>query len=359
MAGASTARVDWVDYAKGICIIFVVMMHSVEGVERLAGAHGWLGTVVDFARPFRMPDFFLISGLFLARVIDRPGRVFYDRRVVHFFYFYVLWLTIQFAVKAPGFVADQGLAATVERYLAAILYDPFGTLWFIWILPVFAVTVRLTRKVPPAIIFAIAAGLEISNIQAGVTPENVLGYTALNEFAARFVYFYAGYWAAPLIFRIAGHVADRPLAAVAGLLVWGLVNGTLVFSGLATLPVVSLLLGFAGAGAIIAAATLVTRLGARFTPARAFQFLGANSIVIYLAFFLPMGAMRTVLLKTGVIDDVGTMSALVTLAGVTGPLVIWWFARRFGLNFLFSRPRWARIERPADRRQPAGMQPAE
>jgi len=24
-----------------------------------------------FAKPFRMPDFFLISGLFLARVIDR------------------------------------------------------------------------------------------------------------------------------------------------------------------------------------------------------------------------------------------------------------------------------------------------
>ena len=27
-------RVDWVDYAKGFCIIFVVMMHSTLGVER-------------------------------------------------------------------------------------------------------------------------------------------------------------------------------------------------------------------------------------------------------------------------------------------------------------------------------------
>ena len=26
-------RVDWVDYAKGICIVMVVMMHSVLGVE--------------------------------------------------------------------------------------------------------------------------------------------------------------------------------------------------------------------------------------------------------------------------------------------------------------------------------------
>ena len=31
-------RVDWVDTAKGICIIFVVMMHSVLGVEAAAGS---------------------------------------------------------------------------------------------------------------------------------------------------------------------------------------------------------------------------------------------------------------------------------------------------------------------------------
>ena len=27
------SRVDWVDYAKGFCIIMVVMMHSTLGVE--------------------------------------------------------------------------------------------------------------------------------------------------------------------------------------------------------------------------------------------------------------------------------------------------------------------------------------
>jgi uncharacterized membrane protein YcfT len=47
--------------------------------------------VVAFAKPFRMPDFFLISGLFLARVIDRDWRTYLDRKVVHFVYFYLLW----------------------------------------------------------------------------------------------------------------------------------------------------------------------------------------------------------------------------------------------------------------------------
>jgi uncharacterized membrane protein YcfT len=32
-AAPNNERVDWVDYAKGICIVMVVMMHSVQGVE--------------------------------------------------------------------------------------------------------------------------------------------------------------------------------------------------------------------------------------------------------------------------------------------------------------------------------------
>ena len=85
-----STRIDWVDYAKGICIVMVVMMHSVLGVEKAAGDTGFMHAFVMFAQPFRMPDFFLISGLFLAVVIDRDWRTYLDRKVVHFAYFYVL-----------------------------------------------------------------------------------------------------------------------------------------------------------------------------------------------------------------------------------------------------------------------------
>ena len=66
-ADLASTRIDWVDYAKGICIVMVVMMHSVLGVEMAAGDTGFMHAVVMFAKPFRMPDFFLISGLFLSR----------------------------------------------------------------------------------------------------------------------------------------------------------------------------------------------------------------------------------------------------------------------------------------------------
>jgi uncharacterized membrane protein YcfT len=70
----------------------------------------------------------------------------------------------------------------------------------------------------------------------------------------------------------------------------------------------------------------------------ALRFCGEHSIVIYLAFFLPMAATRTLLLRTGIIPDIGTMSLIVTVAGVIGALAIWRLALRFNAQFLFERP---------------------
>src|ERR1700720_4820978 len=110
-------RVDWVDYAKGFCIVMVVMMHSTLGVEAEAGREGFMHYVVAFATPFRMPDFFLISGLFLARVVDRDWRTYLDRKVVHFAYFYVLWTALQFAFKAPMLAQHHGVAGALWLYV--------------------------------------------------------------------------------------------------------------------------------------------------------------------------------------------------------------------------------------------------
>src|ERR1700741_2482861 len=107
---SASARVDWGDYGKGICIVMVVMMHSVLGVEQAAGETGFMHALVAFAKPFRMPDFFLISGLFLSVVIDRDWRTYLDRKLVHFAYFYVLWTAIQFGFKAPGLAAESSWA---------------------------------------------------------------------------------------------------------------------------------------------------------------------------------------------------------------------------------------------------------
>jgi uncharacterized membrane protein YcfT len=318
-------RIDWVDYAKGICIVMVVMMHSVLGVEAAAGASGFMHALVAFAKPFRMPDFFLISGLFLSVVIDRDWRTYLDRKVVHFAYFYVLWVTIQFGFKAPSFAADSGWAHVGMLYLESFI-EPFGTLWFIYLLPVFFVVTKATRRAPPLAIWFFAAALEMLHVATG--------WTVIDEFCARFVYFYSGYLFANNVFALSDRARTRPALALAGLALWALVNGSLVIHGFSEWPVISLTLGLAGACAIVVIGTLLAQ-------ARWLEFLrycGEHSIVIYLAFFLPMAATRTLLLKFGPIHDIGTISLLVTIAGIFGALAIWWMSRGTGANFLFERP---------------------
>jgi uncharacterized membrane protein YcfT len=330
-AKLETDRIDWVDYAKGFCIVFVVMMHSTLGVEAAASQEGWMHHLVAFAKPFRMPDFFLISGLFLARVIDRDWVTYLDRKVVHFAYFYALWVTIQFAFKAPGFAAEHGALGTVGLYLQAFV-QPFGTLWFIYLLPVFFVVTKLARNVSPVAIFVAAAALEIAPIETGSV--------IIDEFAARFVYFYTGYIAASHIFTFAAGVQLRPGFAAAFLFAWGVLNAIFVVRGWADLPFVSLALGLLGAGAVVSISALLAKIDL-FAPLR---WCGKNSIVIYLAFFLPMAMSRAALMHSGYVTDVGTISLLVTLEGVMAPLILYWMIRNTRLRFLFERPEAFRLK---------------
>jgi uncharacterized membrane protein YcfT len=325
VATADPSRIDWVDYAKGICIVMVVMMHSVLGVENAAGQTGFMHLVVAFAKPFRMPDFFLLSGLFLAVVIDRDWRTYLDRKVVHFAYFYLLWVTIQFGFKAPSFAAEQGWTHVGFLYLESFI-EPFGTLWFIYLLPIFFVVTKATRRLPPLAILAVAAALEMTHVSAG--------WTVPDEFCARFVYFYAGYLFAAKVFTLSDHARARPQLALVGLALWAIINAAFVYVGFSEWPIISLMLGLAGACAIIVTGTLL----ARAQWLNGLRFCGEHSIVIYLAFFLPMVIARVSLLKLAAWVDIGTISLLVTIIGVTGALAIWRIALALGANFLFERP---------------------
>ena len=96
----------------------------------------------------------------------------------------------------------------------------------------------------------------------------------------------------------------------------------------------------------------VSGLLARSDLFAALRYLGRNSIVVYLAFFLGMAASRAVLLKTGL--ELGTVALLVTASGIAGAVVLYWAVRHTPLKFLFERPGWARLgPKPKYALQPA------
>jgi uncharacterized membrane protein YcfT len=334
MANLVKSRIDWVDYSKGICIILVVMMHSTLGVEKAAGTTTWLHGFIDWAKPFRMPDFFMISGLFLASRINKPWRTYLDSKVLHFAYFYTLWMSIQFLIRDASALRNAGPTEILTQYLQGF-YEPYGTLWFIYLLAIFFVITKLLQRVSPFVIFTAAAILEMAPIDTG--------FMVIDEFAARYIYFFAGYWLAKYVLDYATRLSQKSLIAIASLLIlWGFGNFYLVHTGLAALPGISLALGFVGAAAVVSAGVFLSKTNL----ANAIRYCGQNSIVIYLSFSLFMAATRTVLLKFVPALDLGLLALVSTSAGVIGPIFLYWATRNTQFKFLFSRPAWAKLEKP-------------
>lgn len=344
-------RLDWVDMAKGLSIFLVVMMYAASSVGEDTGGVGALHWAIAFATPFRMPEFFLISGLFLAQVIDRPWRAYTDRRVVHYLYFYVLWALIHIIFKV-GLLGMDPVGA-VEQIAWAVI-QPYGVLWFIYMLAVVSAATKLLHdlKAPVWAVFAIAAVLQMAPIHTG-------SYL-VDQFAEYFVFFYAGYVLAPQLFRLAGWASDHVALSLAGLAAWAIINGALVFlggfamhpvhpvMGYAGWPGVHLIMALVGTSALCVIAALLTRL----PWMNWLRWMGAHSLVIYVAFVLPLGISRTVLIKLGV--DEPTLLSLLTMAvAIVSPLILYWIVQRIGFGrFLFERPAWAHLPGTAGARQP-------
>jgi uncharacterized membrane protein YcfT len=326
-------------------------MYCASSIGEDTGQTGVLHWAIAFATPFRMPEFFLISGLFLSQVIDRPWRAFADRRVVHYLYFYLLWAVIHIVFKVALLAGDPVTAAS---YLAWALVEPYGVLWFIYMLAVFGAAAKLLHdlRVPHWVALAIGAGLQMATIHTG-------SY-AVDQAAEYFVFFYAGYAFAPQLFRLANWAANHAGPALGGLALWAVVNAALVFSpgfrldpvhiqmGFAALPGIHLALALAGSAAICVTAALLARLPVM----NWLRWLGEKSLVIYVAFVLPMGVARTVLLRVG-IDEPNVLSLITMAVAIIAPLVLWWLVQKTGFGkFLFERPAWAHL--PGTRKPSAG-----
>src|SRR6478736_6465043 len=95
------SRLYWVDYLKGIAIILVVYRHSLLGIER-SGAfvpHYLVNANMIFYS-FRMPLFFILSGIFVSRTLaNKPVQQFIASKFETLIYPYFIWVFIQVSLQ--------------------------------------------------------------------------------------------------------------------------------------------------------------------------------------------------------------------------------------------------------------------
>lgn len=181
-------RTDWVDYAKGIGIILVVYGHLLS-----SGYHSDLGIPKQFfgfsdsiIYGFHMPLFFLLSGLFVEKSLQKHGsRKYLYNQLRRLVYPYFIWSILQMSVEV--IFSNHTQKGTSLSDILVIVYQPWGQFWFIYalfLMQLIFVLVNRLGEFAPEILVIIGAGLFFFPIQIEVA--------ALTPFSAHFIFFISG-----------------------------------------------------------------------------------------------------------------------------------------------------------------------
>ena len=94
-------RLEWVDYLRGIAIILVVYRHALIGIQRSSiEAPAILTNANMIFYSFRMPLFFLLSGIFISGSIAKKSlNKLIEIKFENLFYPYLIWTVIQITLQ--------------------------------------------------------------------------------------------------------------------------------------------------------------------------------------------------------------------------------------------------------------------
>jgi fucose 4-O-acetylase-like acetyltransferase len=130
----NTRRMAWVDYLRGIAIILVVYRHVLIGIERSGlNIPLYLTQANEMFFSFRMPLFFILSGLFISNSLTKYslGKIV-DSKFQGLLYPYFIWAFLQITLQI--FLSRYTNAERTTSDYLYILYQPRGLDQF-WYLP--------------------------------------------------------------------------------------------------------------------------------------------------------------------------------------------------------------------------------
>ena len=143
MTNISTKRQSWVDFARGIAIILALYRHVFEGLKNTGIYIGKYIALEHFNImffSFRMPLFFIVSGIFLSASFSKRGLSRYiEVKARTILYPYFLWGVLQISLQVI-FSKYTNSDRTVSDYLN-LFYQPRKIDQFWYLMALFNVSV--------------------------------------------------------------------------------------------------------------------------------------------------------------------------------------------------------------------------
>lgn len=128
------SRIQWIDAAKGVGIILVVIGHTLRGLEtadilQFTGVYGRVDAAIY---AFHMPLMFLLSGLFIHKALPQSWLQYTLKHAQRLIWPLILWTYIFFACK----ILAGGAANTPMSWYNFPFFPlpPRAHFWFLWAL---------------------------------------------------------------------------------------------------------------------------------------------------------------------------------------------------------------------------------
>lgn len=156
-------RKGWIDVARGMACVLVVVHHSNNFLKHQDLDAEWWDTVSNATGHIRMPLFFLASGLVAGSAVRRSWRGLVRTRLLLMVWLVLAWTVVSFVLSRiePRIGSSRGDTTTVAD-LGEELFRPITEIWFLEALLVYLVLAKLLRRVPTALLLGAAGVLSIA-----------------------------------------------------------------------------------------------------------------------------------------------------------------------------------------------------
>ncbi|MBC7935635.1 MAG: acyltransferase [Rhizobacter sp.] len=351
------ARLNWIDYARGIAIILVAYRHVYEGAKQ-SGINVDQYKMLEYANiffySFRMPLFFIVSGIFISLSIQKSGiKKYIETRAKTILYPYFLWGALQLLLQMVFAKYSNGQPDPSSFLHMFYLPRELAQFWYLYAL--FSVSMlyllaKFILKIPPVINLLIGLGMFYLSalLYQEALPKSflvdALHHSFLFDLFHYYVFFVIGDMAGK--FLLSQHFKSIATEGKYLLILFVLFLAVQTYFLFANLdneaakymyvefyqPFIFLLISMVGC-------TFMIFLTCWMDKKRILQWLtvlGRYSLYIYVAHVIVFAAVRTIMTKVFGIEDAIIIIFTGMLFGITVPVLLYRLADRFNMRWIFT-----------------------